>query len=1858
MYNLRNFFPGGELTPLRRILAFLLLITSLKAGSLYDAVLKSAGLRDSVYVDPQTGLVYESHYIMRSQYGEISITPLSKYLNDRLYSAIINPFYRVLKSSNTGANQGTGSGLIPDIEIPIKFPRGLSFIGEGGKLQIEGTQKITLGGTSNYTTGITQTEMARTSHFPQLTMNQELNVKLKGTIGQKIKVEIDHDSRRENKLKNKVILKFEGDDDDIVKLIEAGDTKLDLKGSRLVNFPGGVKKGLFGLKTKFQLGGLSATFVATREQGESQAKTFRASAAMESTSVYAINYIKHRFFYVYDPEGITRVRVFLDDNDPSNDAQQGAVNGVMYYYPTGSYSPDLSIDSVSGKFFELHEGTDFSYNPATRILALKNSLQDGEKLGIYYQTAAGHTVGDLTDTARIVLKILKPPTIYFPGDSLNPHPETHADSAYLEIWNYELRNYYSLGQTNISADQLNLIIYRDSSGILKSGEGGKTYLQLLGLDANGDGKVDRTTNRGFTILDEANGILSFPNPYPFADTILNSPDSSFYWTPRPSADAGKKYILVIKSARASKVYNLGLNVIEGSEVVTVNGQKLERGKDYTIDYDFGILTITNTSVLTPGADIEINYEIAPLFSVKQRSLWGARFEYDFGPNMYIGSTWLGRSESSAERKPRLGEEPLRNFLGGIDFKIDLDMMFLSKLLNKLPFVKIDQPSHFTWYGEYAMSFPNPNTLGKAYLDDMESIKEASDFPINRYYYIFGSQPIIVDNTGMQSLADTSNLVDRLIWATPVDIVKKGDVYPNITDETKDEYMPVLMLIPEITRNHPGEVWASLNTLLSRDGEDFEKKEYLEVVVHGDGMVLHIDFGKNISENSIWRDREGRIKSFSPDTIADEDLNHDGIFEADSEDVGLDMIRGNDDSWTPSSADDGNDDYHYNSNDPHDYSQIDGTEGNHRRDTEDLDRDGVLNTANDYFEYTINLDDTTFLNRYGYEFNGWKHYSIPLRELGVYTKIGDPSWRLIKYGRIWISGMTRTDTLMIATISVVGTKWENTGVHSTDTTSTVDSTESFKVSTVDNKTSPDYTPPPWVEIEKDERGRELKESSLALEFENIAPDHYGLARRILYQEEDFLTYKKIAFSVRLKPGVLPPYPEVFIRFGDTLNYYEYNIQLTDHNWHYIEIPIDSLTQFKLKFLKPGAVDTSYHREGHYGVKGNPSFSRIKVYMLGVRNVSGSSMNGTVWIDDITLNEPIRQKGAAVSTNLQFNLAGITNLSLSYSKEEDNFMKLMDTRRVRGQTESFNISLNSSLNKFLPRQWGFNLPLRFQYNWVRNIPKYQTNTDVLLSPVQKLQEQSITYRKQLNIQFSKSGSKFFLFKYLLDPLNLNFTYNVTSGRSPLKIDTTNVITVSQKYRLAISKTLGFKLLGLKFNFLPRSLSINTGYSKNYQKSFNISSMTLTRNLTRVYSLEKGISFNPINNLSVSYSQKSAFDPDWFNGKWYGTETSFQESQSMTYNLNLFKILTPQISFNSQYREDHSRDIQLDSVPDVRNAALHSELRVSTSLPVSEILLKISNLRDKSKDKDLANAGPVNYLLYLLSKLSMYVTSPQFSFSTEKNFTKYYLFGRPKIINRLGFNTDFYIPSYDTTRNSATSRNNLSLSGGFNIPFINISYSTSYGYSENQQYANAGYTKSYTLPHLEIQFSTLSKLLTNLTDKISNLSISTNFDRTLTKSGNITLNKLTQQNERLQISPIVSLVFRNGLTTNLNYTREVTRTDYFDILATPMSSFNTSLQITSSYTLSRPGGYTINLPGHRVLRIKSSINLQMSIRYSHSQQKRATIISDTFNKSFTLRGTYNFARNITGGLEFYYSSVGDKITGRTNHTVSLNATATFNF
>ena len=52
----------------------------------------------------------------------------------------------------------------------------------------------------------------------------------------------------------------------------------------------------------------------------------------------------------------------------------------------------------------------------------------------------------------------------------------------------------------------------------------------------------------------------------------------------------------------SATYNLGMNILENSEEVMLDGVPLQKGIDYQIDYSFGELTILNERALQPGAN--------------------------------------------------------------------------------------------------------------------------------------------------------------------------------------------------------------------------------------------------------------------------------------------------------------------------------------------------------------------------------------------------------------------------------------------------------------------------------------------------------------------------------------------------------------------------------------------------------------------------------------------------------------------------------------------------------------------------------------------------------------------------------------------------------------------------------------------------------------------------------------------------------------------------------------------------------------------------------------------------------------------------------------------------------------------------------------------------------------------------------------------------------------------------------------------------------------------------------------------------------------------------------------------------------
>ncbi len=86
-------------------------------------------------------------------------------------------------------------GLI-NLTIPIKLPRTLEKIigrGEKTRIKISGRERLAITGESTVVKPFTPNERVTSqSLFPTLDMEQELQINLSGTIGEKIILEVDH----------------------------------------------------------------------------------------------------------------------------------------------------------------------------------------------------------------------------------------------------------------------------------------------------------------------------------------------------------------------------------------------------------------------------------------------------------------------------------------------------------------------------------------------------------------------------------------------------------------------------------------------------------------------------------------------------------------------------------------------------------------------------------------------------------------------------------------------------------------------------------------------------------------------------------------------------------------------------------------------------------------------------------------------------------------------------------------------------------------------------------------------------------------------------------------------------------------------------------------------------------------------------------------------------------------------------------------------------------------------------------------------------------------------------------------------------------------------------------------------------------------------------------------------------------------------------------------------------------------------------------------------------------------------------------------------------------------------------------
>lgn len=394
------------------------------------------------------------------------------------------------------------------------------------------------------------------------------------------------------------------------------------------------------------------------------------------------------------------------------------------------------------------DDSEFRINRELGYITLTRSLQSDEILAIafeYTYNGVAYKVGELTedyqsrsDDKVIYLKLLRPNKI----------------NADVPTWDLMMKNIYNLNAAQVSQEGFQLrVIYRDDNTgqdnpSLHEGRRVKDepLIEVFSLDRlnpTGDRQPDGNFDfiQGVTI-DPQNGNIIFPVLEPFGQTLENQFDADegnliekyvydeLYDEPKATAELNatkNKFVISgrLTAGSSSEITLPGINIAEGSVIVTAGNTPLTEGLDYTVDYNLGRVRILNEGILSSGKTINISYEKADLFNFQTRTLTGARFDYRFNENFNIGATVLHLNERPGGiSRYAVGNEPTSNTKYGFDINYQNESRLLTKMVDAIPLVNTKEPSTVTINAEFAQLIPGTSNVvngeGTSYIDDFEN----------------------------------------------------------------------------------------------------------------------------------------------------------------------------------------------------------------------------------------------------------------------------------------------------------------------------------------------------------------------------------------------------------------------------------------------------------------------------------------------------------------------------------------------------------------------------------------------------------------------------------------------------------------------------------------------------------------------------------------------------------------------------------------------------------------------------------------------------------------------------------------------------------------------------------------------------------------------------------------------------------------------------------------------------------------------------------------------------------------------------------------------------------------------------------
>ena len=535
-------------------------------------------LTREIEYDPTTNSYNFQNKIGKTPYGPSASMNIKEYISYDLQEEVKNYWRERGARRVSGPNRRGGGGLIPQLRVggdvfETIFGSNIIDIRPSGSVELP----FGIVHNANKNPNITESMRKKTD----FKFDAKIQLSLMAKIGDKINFNLNYNTESNFDFDNKIKLKYEGKEDDIIQLLEFGDVTLPLKSSLITG-----SQTLFGLKTGLKFGKLNVTAVLSETSSQKQTINVTNGAQTQEFYFRADEYEDNRHFFIgqYFRDNynnalsslplitsdivITKIEVWrtnigaavtenrnivaftdLGEVNPTNNLflpGQGKYSdnssNLLYEKVDSSKIRNISTVTQYLRGLGLDAGVDYekvenarllstneyTYNSKLGFISLNSALTSDQVLAVAFQY---QVIGDdkIYQVGEFSNEVFAPNSIHvklLKSTNLNTKGP---------LWKLMMKNVYSMNAYQVSPEKfrLNILFTGDEEGVpngffTQSSKKGIPLIRLMGLDRLNqqldpypDGIfdfIDGADVNGGTIVSRS-GKIYFPTIEPFGKDL-------------------------------------------------------------------------------------------------------------------------------------------------------------------------------------------------------------------------------------------------------------------------------------------------------------------------------------------------------------------------------------------------------------------------------------------------------------------------------------------------------------------------------------------------------------------------------------------------------------------------------------------------------------------------------------------------------------------------------------------------------------------------------------------------------------------------------------------------------------------------------------------------------------------------------------------------------------------------------------------------------------------------------------------------------------------------------------------------------------------------------------------------------------------------------------------------------------------------------------------------------------------------------------------------------------------------------------------------------------------------------------------